>query len=172
MSKNTRTDGFRRTDIDKFDEDKFKQETDAVEFDSSEVEAKKKESIALLNSQKKTDALRTLLSSPPLSYHSPQLQSVKTEYLKAVLDVLGAFKMSEIPGAVKELSEDDCDMLMKYLYRGMEYLSRPRIQNAQEAEYDEQRSAYAGNLLTWHKHTTELAGVGCIVRVLADRKTV
>lgn len=77
MSKNTRTDGFRRTDIDKFDEDKFKQETDAVEFDSSEVEAKKKESIALLNSQKKTDALRTLLSSPPLSYHSPQLQSVK-----------------------------------------------------------------------------------------------
>lgn len=55
-----------------------------------------------------------------------------------------------------QLDSTQLDVLMKYIYRGFE---RP----------SENSSAV---LLQWHEKVFNVAGVGCIVRVLTDRKRV
>ncbi|EGD74179.1 hypothetical protein PTSG_06187 [Salpingoeca rosetta] len=172
MAKRTRSDGFRRTDIDKFDEDKYHDEVEASQVDSALASQMQKEAIGLLNGGKKAEALKAALKSPPLSYRTAQPDPVKVEYLKVVLDILGAFKSTEVAAAVKELSQDECDLLMKFVYRGMEYLARPNTAAAKAMEEDEARRAYSNILLTWHKQATEHGGLGCVVRAMADRKTV
>ena len=172
MSKRTRSDGFRRTDIDKFDEDKYHDEAETDQFDKAQAEQVHREAISLLNSGKKTEALKAALASPPLSYRTESTDPVKLQYLLAVLDVLGAFKSSEVQATVKSLSQEETDFLMKFLYRGMEYLARPNTEKAKAMAEDEERRAYSNILLTWHKHATEHGGLGSIVRAMADRKTV
>jgi len=72
--------------------------------------------------------------------------------------VVNSTKATEIPGIIKGLSEDAQDTLMKYLYKGM----------AMPGWGDVSGSV----LLGWHEKLTEIAGVGCIVRVMTDRRTV
>jgi len=57
---------------------------------------------------------------------------------------------------VKSLATEQQDILMKYIYRGM---ASPDLYNS-------------AVLLNWHERVTEVAGVGCIVRVITDRKAV
>jgi len=59
---------------------------------------------------------------------------------------------------LKSLSPDAQDALMKYLYKGM----------AMPGWGDVSGSV----LLVWHEKLTEIAGTGCIVRVMTDRRTV
>jgi len=47
-----------------------------------------------------------------------------------------------------------CDNLMKYIYRGLE------------------QARFSGVLLKWHAQVVATAGLGPIVRAMADRKTV
>ena len=61
----------------------------------------------------------------------------------------------DVDAAVDALDYAACDVLMKYLYRGMKH-------NTDDA----------GLLLRWHAIVTKRAGVSSIVRVLADRKTL
>ena len=77
MSKRTRSDGFRRTDIDKFDEDKYHDEAETDQFDKAQAEQVHREAISLLNSGKKTEALKAALASPPLSYRTESTDPVK-----------------------------------------------------------------------------------------------
>lgn len=69
--------------------------------------------------------------------------------------VIAAVPDKDISRMLEQLSHDDWDLLMKYLYRAM---------------------ASAGKtspaLLKWHGALSELAGIGSIVRVLTDKKTV
>ena len=62
-------------------------------------------------------------------------------------------KMDDIIGS---LDQSLLDVLMKYIYRGFEQPSE----------------GSSATLLLWHEKVFSAAGVGCIVRVLTDRKRV
>jgi actin related protein 2/3 complex subunit 5 len=72
------------------------------------------------------------------------------------MSVLSAIKSTDIATALKSLNVDQMDVLMKYVYKGM---AGPETYNP-------------AILLQWHEKLVETAGLGCIVRVLTDRKTV
>lgn len=80
----------------------------------------------------------------------------QTQNLQTVMDALQTAKANDVAATVKSLSVDEIDVLMKYLYRGM---AAPEKFNA-------------GALLQWHEKAVEAGGLGTIVRVLTDRKTV
>lgn len=71
------------------------------------------------------------------------------------MDALSATKSADIAGIVTSLNPEQLDVLMKYIYRGME-------------KFD----ASSGALLAWHEKVVEVGGLGTIVRVLTARKTV
>jgi len=71
-----------------------------------------------------------------------------------VVNVLIAVKEADIQKHVDSLSPSDLDILMKYIYRGLE---------------DGENSA---SLLKWHEAATKKGGLGCIVRALAERKAL
>jgi actin related protein 2/3 complex, subunit 5 len=67
--------------------------------------------------------------------------------------VLTSISDSELAGLVGDLDIDLCEVLMKYVYRIME-------------------KAPNSSLLKLHALLVDKAGLGCIVRVMTDRKTV
>jgi hypothetical protein len=67
--------------------------------------------------------------------------------------VFGSIAESEIPALIKDLDADACDVLMKYIYRSMATNPAPI-------------------LLKMHGLLTAKSGKGCIIRAMADRKTV
>ncbi|CAH0404783.1 unnamed protein product [Chilo suppressalis] len=73
--------------------------------------------------------------------------------LALTLKVLLAIKSAQIEEVVGNLSRDDVDVLMKYIYRGFEYPSE----------------GSSGHLLLWHEKAYNIGGTGSIVRVLSDR---
>ena len=73
-----------------------------------------------------------------------------------VLDVLTRFRSSDVEKAVNSLSSDEVDILMKYIYRGF---ANPTENSC-------------GILLVWHEKAVAVGGMGTIVRVMTDRKTV
>lgn len=76
--------------------------------------------------------------------------------LNITLKVLLAIKPSQIEEIVNSLDIDLIDTLMKFIYKGFEYPSE----------------GSSGHLLLWHEKIYNVAGVGCIVRVLADTRRV
>lgn len=54
-------------------------------------------------------------------------------------------------------SNEQIDTLMKYIYRGFE---------------NPGDGSKSGHLLQWHEKVFNLGGIGCITRVLTDRKRV
>jgi actin related protein 2/3 complex, subunit 5 len=86
-----------------------------------------------------------------------------------VIEVLNAVKTTDITSHLNALDMDSQDILMKYLYKGME---QPASHNT-------------GVLLNWHEKVlssvveplltgqlVEVAGHGCIVRYISDRRTI
>jgi len=71
-----------------------------------------------------------------------------------VTSVLVAIKEADMKKNIDSLSSDDLDVLMKYIYRGLE---------------DGENSTA---LLKWHSAVAEKGGLGCIVRALAERRTI
>ena len=67
-----------------------------------------------------------------------------------VVKALVAVPEKDVGAVIDSLSTDEKDVLMKYLYRGLE-----------EAESCSQ-------LLKWHSILTEKAGTGCIMRALSE----
>ena len=76
--------------------------------------------------------------------------------LNVVMRVLMSVKSSQMEEAVNALDRDHLDILMKYIYKGFETPSE----------------GSSGHLLAWHEKVHAVAGVGCIVRVLTDKKRV
>ena len=88
---------------------------------------------------------------------------------------------------------DTLDVLMKYLYKGMS-ISSPSSSASKSNTMSPQATGFsqiggrsfgggggAGSegggqamsvLLSWHEKLVEVAGAGCIVRVMTDRRTV
>ncbi|UZJ53039.1 hypothetical protein CBS101457_002359 [Exobasidium rhododendri] len=152
-------DSFRKIDVDKYDEDVLLEE-ELIDVDKrSPVElagvAKQKANDVrgLIGRGDSRGALALILESPP---YGPLNADAKNTTLMSLLDIINSTKSSDIPSLVKSLSLDEQDMLMKYLYKG---LSSPDL-------------GASAVLLGWHEKLTEVAGTGCIMRVLTDRKRV
>ena len=64
-----------------------------------------------------------------------------------VLDVLTRFRSADVEKAVKSLSSDEVDILMKYIYRGFAYPTENSC----------------GILLVWHEKVTQV----CVQEILA-----
>lgn len=67
-----------------------------------------------------------------------------------------SIKSSQIEEAVQSLDQEMLDVLMKYIYRGFEIPSE----------------GSSAHLLSWHEKAFAIGGLGCISRVLTDRKRV
>ncbi|CAH2066643.1 unnamed protein product, partial [Iphiclides podalirius] len=139
MAKNTSSSAFRKIDIDQYNEDNFKED----EAESSGPTGPDEGEISL----------KLVLGNAPLGSSS---QQVKDNALAITLKVLLAIKSAQIEEAVGNLSRDDIDILMKYIYRGFEYPSE----------------GSSGHLLLWHEKAYNIGGSGSIVRVLSDRMRV
>jgi len=150
MSKNTSSNAFRTIDVDQYSEDNYKEEVDNDPIGDG---ANENEVTSLLNSNRQTDALKLVLSNSPLGSKNQQLKDAS---LSLVLRVLMSFKTSQIEEAVKQLTNETRDILMKYIYRGFEVPNE----------------GSSAQLLVWHEKVFSLSGVGSIVRVLTDNKRV
>mmetsp|Transcript_87855 Transcript_87855/g.121929 ORF Transcript_87855/g.121929 Transcript_87855/m.121929 type:complete len:154 (+) Transcript_87855:39-500(+) len=153
MSKNTESDAFRKLRVELFDgEETYQDDKTASGGDSAAVAAKETKCRELVNQQSSPDALKIALADPPLGGDD----ALKDRAYRVVMDVLNAIKSSEIKNTVSTLSPEEKDVLMKYVYRGM-------------AAAEDGLSA---SLLLWHGAIVAESGLGSIVRVLSDRKTV
>ena len=65
-------------------------------------------------------------------------------------------KTNQVESIVKELDNDQRDLLMKYIYRGF------------ETPFDNS----SAQLLNWHEKVFDESDLGSIVRVMTDRKRV
>jgi actin related protein 2/3 complex subunit 5 len=70
--------------------------------------------------------------------------------VKVVVKAIGAVPEKDVGGVIDSLTDDEKDVLMKYLYRGLE------------------ESESCNALLKWHGVLTERAGNGCIMRALSE----
>ncbi|KAF9463407.1 actin-related protein ARPC5 [Collybia nuda] len=152
---------FRKIDIDAFDEDVLHESElyDADPRDPAEVldEAKQRQ-VAVRTSLAKSDiggALSIVLENAP---YGPNVDQAKEVTLQTLLTILNTTKSTEIPAVIKALSQDNQDTLMKYLYKGMAMPGWGDISGSV--------------LLGWHEKLTEVAGTGCIVRTMTDRRIV
>ncbi|EGF78535.1 hypothetical protein BATDEDRAFT_26639 [Batrachochytrium dendrobatidis JAM81] len=148
----------RKTDVDFDDEDQY--------VDDGPADPSVSELDALLSS-KTTDvrnllsrgnvaaALQTALSNPPTG-KSKDVDPLKERATQLVVETLATVRPTDIPAVVKELQPAHIDVLMKYLYRGM---ASPDLFNS-------------ALLLSWHEKAYEVGGLGSIVRVLSDGRSV
>ncbi|XP_058958149.1 actin-related protein 2/3 complex subunit 5-A-like [Pocillopora verrucosa] len=150
MSKSSQSTKFRGVDVDELDENTFQDDGDEDSGQSGPDEGEVKN---LLMQQKNAEALKAALTNAPIMSKN---QATKDKAFGIVLRVLTAVKAAEVDKCVKILDKNEQDVLMKYIYRGF-------------AEPTEGSSA---TLLTWHEKLLAVAGLGSIVRVLSDRKTV
>ncbi|KAH8093126.1 arp2/3 complex subunit [Cristinia sonorae] len=154
-------DAFRKIDIDQYEEDVLLEEElyDADPRDPATVLTDTKSKVgAVRGSLSKGDiagALNLVLDSPP---YGPNVEEAKNLNLQTLVSILNSTKSTEIPAIVRALSPDAQDTLMKYLYKGMALPGWGDVSGS--------------ILLTWHEKLTEVAGTGCIVRVMTDRRTV
>ena len=72
---------------------------------------------SLLRSKRVGDALRDSLADPPVASKDLELKSKNTVI---VLKVIAAVDDRHIDEALGELSPEACDVLMKYIYKGLE----------------------------------------------------
>lgn len=151
MAKNTSCSTFRKIDIDQYNEDTYK-EDENTESDSPPVNIDE-ELINLLAQGRHAEALTKVLRMAPLGSKDTV---VRDSALSRVLQVLLSVRTSDIEGIVNILDPSLMDTLMKYIYRGFEY----PIEGS------------SGILLAWHEKVFAIGGVGCIMRVLTDRKRV
>ncbi|KAF9380604.1 hypothetical protein CPB97_008245 [Podila verticillata] len=153
---------FRKIDIDALEEDAFNQ--DELDFQEigeglphheveAQVNSRAQDVRSLLQRGNTSAALSKSLENPP---YGKDLDAAKARNTQTVMDVLSSIKLVEVPQLVKALAPEEQDVLMKYLYAGM---AAPEQNNS-------------GVLLAWHEKLTEVAGQGCIVRVITDRRTV
>lgn len=64
-------------------------------------------------------------------------------------------KTADIEGIVKSLTDDEVNLLMKFIYKGM------------EIQADNATCQY---LLSWHAQVLARGGYGAIIRVFCDRQ--
>mmetsp|Transcript_21296 Transcript_21296/g.35663 ORF Transcript_21296/g.35663 Transcript_21296/m.35663 type:complete len:122 (-) Transcript_21296:265-630(-) len=119
--------------------------------EESDISARGSQVASLLAKKDKKAALATCLQNPPVNAKSEEL---KEKNLEIVESVLSSISEPEIPGLLKELDLETCDVLMKYVYKIMG------------------KSSNCAIMLKLHAQLVEKAGLGSIVRVMTERKQV
>ncbi|KAH0590917.1 hypothetical protein H2248_001032 [Termitomyces sp. 'cryptogamus'] len=152
---------FRKIDVDQYDEDVL-QESELYDTDPREpsqvLEEAKQRQVVVRTSLARNDivgALSTVLENAPYGSNVDQAKNIT---LQTLLTILNTTKSTDIPSVIKLLSQDAQDTLMKYLYKGMAMPGWGDISGSV--------------LLGWHEKLTEIAGTGCIVRAMTDRRLV
>ncbi|GAA5993003.1 hypothetical protein JCM10908_000792 [Rhodotorula pacifica] len=156
---------FRRIDVDQYDEDRLDPSTlyhpdprSAAQI-LSDAQQTDKLVRGLVQRGDTAGALQEALKVGGCPYGEdadPQIRQAKATALATVLAILNSTRSTDIPDLVQNLSSDQQLWLMKYLYKAMESLGDT-----------------SGNVvLGWHEKLTEVAGIGCIVRVMSDRRRV
>ncbi|GAA5882523.1 hypothetical protein JCM3774_005184 [Rhodotorula dairenensis] len=156
---------FRRIDVDQYDEDRLDPTTlyHPDPRPPADVLAAAQQNDRLVRAAvQKGDlaaALQHALEAGQCPYGEdsiPEIRQAKSTALATVVTILNSTRSTDIPDLVGQLSSDQQLWLMKYLYKAMENLGDTN-----------------GNVvLGWHEKLTEVAGIGCIVRVMADRRRV
>ncbi|MCJ1372559.1 hypothetical protein MMC20_003784 [Loxospora ochrophaea] len=131
-------------------------------------------------------ALKGALENVPYGGDS----SAKEVHLATVVEVLQSIKQSEMSPMLGRIYAAEggtelLDVLMKYIYKGMSRTSpsssaSTRTISPQSTGFSQIQSRSGGEgggqamsvLLSWHEKLVEIAGPGCIVRVMTDRRTV
>ncbi|KAI6653723.1 Actin related protein 2/3 complex subunit 5 [Oopsacas minuta] len=154
MSKKTRSDQFRDADIDMYDEDQYVDDDDTGGDNAAAQLADREGRVrTLISNGNHAGALPIILEAPPTGSKD---KTLNTKNISLVLDVLTRFKTAEIEKAVSGLDADQQDNLMKYIYKG--------FSEGGEKDFT--------ILLSFHEKVYKLGGLGCIMRVLTDRKTL
>ncbi|KAH9925663.1 arp2/3 complex 16 kDa subunit [Epithele typhae] len=152
---------FRKIDIDQYEEDAL---LDGELYDTDPrdpgqaLNEVKQNAVAVRGSLAKNDfagALTMVLETAP---YGPTVEEAKNLNLQTLVSILNSTKATDIPAIVKALSTDAQDTLMKYLYKGMALPGWGDVSGSV--------------LLGWHEKLTEVAGTGCIVRAMTDRRIV
>ncbi|KAF8331995.1 ARP2/3 complex 16 kDa subunit (p16-Arc)-domain-containing protein [Cantharellus anzutake] len=152
---------FRKIDIDALEED-ILVESELYEPDPrgaaiilNDTKQKSAQVRSFLSKSDIPSALNVILSQAPFGTGVDEAKSLA---LNSVLLILNSTKATDISGILRALNQDQQDTLMKYIYKGMGAKGLADVN---------------GNvLLNWHEKLTEVAGIGCIVRVMTDRRTV
>ncbi|CAJ0562839.1 unnamed protein product, partial [Mesorhabditis spiculigera] len=152
MAKNMMSADYRKIDVDALDEERYIEEEGQNAYDTASSGPDERNVQAMLSSSRLVDALHAGLANPPLAAKD---QQVKDRSTLLVVKVLQTFKNSEIEPAIKALSADEGDILMKYIYKGMEL---------------NQDTAVATSLLLWHSLVINHFGLGTIMRVFSERQ--
>ncbi|KAI9736706.1 MAG: hypothetical protein M1834_000910 [Cirrosporium novae-zelandiae] len=118
--------------------------------------------------------------------------NVKEAHLATITEVLSSIKASEMTPLLRRLFESEggvelCDVLAKYLYKGMAAPSSgssrsvtpqstgggfSQMMHSRTGLGEGSGAATMSVLLSWHEKVVEVAGVGCLSRVMSDRRTV
>lgn len=149
MSKSSQSTNFRKVNVDDLDEDRFQDDAAETQETVGPSEGAVQE---LLNGKKNTDALKLVLKDPPYNAGAKE----KSRLLALLLRVLSQYKSNDVEGTVKQLSPEELDILLKFIYKG----------------FSEPSDSSCGSLLSWHEKVVSVGGVGSIMRVLTDRKSV
>jgi len=104
-----------------------------------------------LNMGNAAGAIELALTDPPVFSKNQQL---KDRNAAVVVNALVSIKEKDIDTALAKLSDDQLDVCMKYIYRGLESGDNSNI------------------LLKWHESVYNKCGIGCIIRAIAERRTV
>ena len=103
--------------------------------------------------------------------------------LQTLVSILNSTKSAEVPSVLRSLSPDAQDTLMKYLYKGMAMPGWGDVSGSVLLGWHEKvryalppsrrplLEIFADERYGWFQ-LTEIAGTGCIVRVMTDRRTV
>ncbi|MBW0559116.1 hypothetical protein O181_098831 [Austropuccinia psidii MF-1] len=151
---------FRKIDIDAFDDDAvteaelYAHDPRSPEEMLADAQSKTAQARAFLARGDVGSALKLLLSSPPYGPTSSTLDTAKSLTLSSIIEILSSTRTSEISSVIQSFDQSEQDWLMKYIYKGMSLIG----------------DSNSAVLLNWHEKLTELAGTGCIVRVMTDRR--
>ena len=144
----------------------------------------------LLRAGDSSGALSSVLETAPLAGDD----AAKQIHLTTVIEVLQGIRQTDVPRVLESVlggegGKERGDTLMKYLYRGMSVqggatgsktaggvgvspqstgFSQVQARNMAEGGGGQAMSV----LLSWHEKLVEVVGVGGIVRVMCDRRTV
>ncbi|GAA6017212.1 hypothetical protein JCM10207_002572 [Rhodosporidiobolus poonsookiae] len=161
---------FRRIDIDQYDEDRvlpsslYHPDPRPASQILSDTQAKEKQVRSLVQRGDAAGALKEVTREGEWPYGEndvPEIRQAKAVALSAVLAILNSTRSTDIPTLVQGLAPNEQVTLMKYLYKAMESLGS-----------DPNTQASGNVVLGWHEKLVEVAGIGCIVKVLSDRRRV
>ncbi|KAK4211133.1 Arp2/3 complex 16 kDa subunit ARPC5 [Rhypophila decipiens] len=194
-------DGWRRIDIDRLIEDSsvnFDTSTlhpPLPETSDAEVLQINSQVRQLLRGGDSEGALRGCLEMPV--YNGSD--SAKDSHLHTVIEVLQSIKASDMTPMLQRIYNTpggpEClDVLMKYLYKGMASTSSSSPEGSNSAprtptrvtpqqtgfsqvgsrpgQANESTGGAMSVLLSWHEKVTDVAGLGCIGRVMTDWRRV